>query len=417
MNRFRGALALTVILSISLVYIFLLESATYDVVVSSNRINNIILTPDDEDEGNTTHSHSHYHQHHRSLRFSKFFDPKSVVPRITRTKLTLYMVGRDMKEGTMFKTDILQRYATGRFNYVIEHTSQLDHACNKEISKQIAPRHDIPCLAIFFPRPAKQITTNLIRCNFPRCKVMIMADETCRWPGSDVREFYTTDKKFEGKGYLPLGPRIDSWTSFQKIQEDPLFHITPVSKRKYAFNAIFSKSTSSSRARLANVLENEGDYDNLSIYKAIAEQWYMAADNPNTPQLHTSEYMKILLDSVFTLSPAGHNPECYRLYESVEAGSIPIMLRDDMHAHGSGGKCKGSLYEWFDAPIVVLDSWDELYPRVRELMADLQALDMMQIKLRLWYDDYMSKVVSNFEDFMIMSYPKGVGKVNATYSS
>ena len=37
----------------------------------------------------------------------------------------------------------------------------------------------------------------------------------------------------------------------------------------------------------------------------------------------------LLLDSTFTLCPAGHNPECYRMYEAAEAGSIPIVPLDE----------------------------------------------------------------------------------------
>ena len=351
---------------------------------------------------------------HRSLRFSKFFDPKSVVPRITRTKLTIYTIGEDLA-AKLFYTDILQRYATGRFNYVIEHRHRLCHSCcNKEMSKQLAPMHDIPCLAVFGVRKFRKVAnaTDIIKCNYPRCKNMIVGDESCRFDEPDVRMYYTTH--MEGKGYLPLGPRIDSWASFQRIQRDPLFYVIPASKRKYAFNAIFSL-TSRSRKGLARLLD--AYITKLPIYKMISEEFSLNADDPNTPQLHSEEYMKVALDSTFTLAPAGHNPECYRLYEAVEAGSIPILLRGEMQAWGNlGGKCRGSLSEWIDAPLVVLDSWDELYPRVRELLSDPKALDEMQINLRLWYDAHMSRVVSNFEDFMIMSYPKGVGKVNATYS-
>jgi hypothetical protein len=46
--------------------------------------------------------------------------------------------------------------------------------------------------------------------------------------------------------------------------------------------------------------------------------------------MNTDDYMQVVLDSVFTLSPAGHNPECFRLYEAMEAGSIPILTNDDM---------------------------------------------------------------------------------------
>ncbi len=36
--------------------------------------------------------------------------------------------------------------------------------------------------------------------------------------------------------------------------------------------------------------------------------------------LEPDRYQKALLDSRFTLSPAGHNAECFRTWEALEAG-------------------------------------------------------------------------------------------------
>eukprot|EP00579_Thalassiosira_antarctica_P016089 CAMPEP_0201933366 /NCGR_PEP_ID=MMETSP0903-20130614/31418_1 /ASSEMBLY_ACC=CAM_ASM_000552 /TAXON_ID=420261 /ORGANISM="Thalassiosira antarctica, Strain CCMP982" /LENGTH=137 /DNA_ID=CAMNT_0048473285 /DNA_START=68 /DNA_END=478 /DNA_ORIENTATION=- len=127
-------------------------------------------------------------------------------------------------------------------------------------------------------------------------------------------------------------------------------------------------------------------------------------NSPNTEQLNTDSYIEVLLDSVFTLAPAGHNPECYRLFEAVEAGSIPVLIKNDLYAkQRSQYSCKESLHHWYDAPILVLDSWNDLFPTVERLMGNLEALDEMQIKLHMWYDDYMHKVVGDFEEFMVES--------------
>ena len=39
-------------------------------------------------------------------------------------------------------------------------------------------------------------------------------------------------------------------------------------------------------------------------------------------------YASILMDSVFTLCAGGINPESFRLWEAIEAGSIPIVATD-----------------------------------------------------------------------------------------
>ena len=107
----------------------------------------------------------------------------------------------------------------------------------------------------------------------------------------------------------------------------------------------------------------------------------MAEQDKLTPD----SYMKVLLNSVFTLHPAGHNAECFRMYhEAVMAGSILIFVKDDLYNTDEDrrqhrrNQCKDSLTHWRTAPIVVLDSWHSLIPTVEGLMADVNALDEMQ---------------------------------------
>lgn len=252
---------------------------------------------------------------------------------------------------------------------------------------------------------------------------MVTNDEFCTKINLpfDSRQYYTAD--LPHLGYIPIGPRFDSWQSFQKIKQQSQpqgFFIVPSSKRKFAFNAIFSRSTNSDRKKLAVEIEQhqqqskKGGGTKFPVFAAMAEQWQpYDAEDATSDQLNTDQYMAVLLDSVFTISPAGHSPECFRLFEAVEAGSIPILTHDDLHGahHPDADKrkgfknvphpCKDSLYHWYDAPMVVLDSWDELYPTVERLLSDARALDAMQDNMRRWYDSYMRKIVAEFENFVL----------------
>jgi len=120
--------------------------------------------------------------------------------------------------------------------------------------------------------------------------------------------------------------------------------------------------------------------------------------------LDTSSYMKAVLDSAFTLAPAGHNVECFRMYEAAEAGSVPVFLRKDLYA---GRACRRGMERWYDAPAVVLDSWEDLYPTIKALMEDPAALDARQEQLRQWYERYMRGVVAEFEDFLVPAEDAG----------
>lgn len=129
-----------------------------------------------------------------------------------------------------------------------------------------------------------------------------------------------------------------------------------------------------------------------------------------TEQVSQSSYAEVLRDSALTLSPAGGNPECFRLFEAIEAGSVPVVTREDLlepkyfRGMGRPHPCGDALAHWRDAPMLVLDSWDDLFSEVERLRNDPEELDGMQRKMREWYVRYMRKVVREFEDFMA-AYP------------
>ena len=256
-----------------------------------------------------------------------------------------------------FRMDVLDRYGSGRLHFTI----QEDHTCNFECMNSEEPQPSLvlaPCLAV-----SNQWTCDYehLKCMYPQCKTMIANDKMC---GStslpfDVRQYYMTNGP--QRGYLPLGPRWDSWLSFQKIQEEvgqDHSVISPSSERKLAFNAIFSQSTNIERQKLASTIE-AGNYTlKFPIFSSMAKEWSDDANSPHTEQLNTDEYMHVVLKSVFTLSPAGHNPECFRIFEAIEAGSIPILTRDDLYGsrHPTLARyrvvphpCAGAMMHWYGA--------------------------------------------------------------------
>lgn len=274
-------------------------------------------------------------------------------------------------------------------------TGKCDFKCQPK-----EPTGDVPCLAV---APQRDCGAKYLKCSYPQCKTMVTNDEKCKAYLHDVREYYSS--RLSKKGYLPLGPRFDAWTSFQKIQQSTAFRMSPSSGRKYAFNAIFSQSTSLGRKQLAKLLESHKSNRTLVTFQSMAKEWTNDVNAAHTEQLPTDTYMAVVLDSVFTLSPAGHNPECFRLFEAVEAGSIPVLVEKDMQITSyKRHPCWKALQHWHDAPVLVLDSWDDLYPTVERLMGDPAALDEMQVNLRLWYDEFMAMVVGEFEEFLLRSY-------------
>ena len=305
------------------------------------------------------------------------------------TTVKVYLFGTKGKRAqSIFHNGYLQSYGTGRINYVLE---QRDDCRQSEITTT----QDTPCLAVnYFAN--RQCSHDDITNHYSTCKTMLTKDEYCSDSKYDARGYYSS--AIFDKAYLPLGPRYDSWEALVALMNQRSMRLPP-SKRKYAFNAIFSKDTSTGRVKLEEVIHKEGD--SLSSFVQISPKW---SGNPNSASnslANTTTYMRTLLDSTFTLSPAGHNPECFRLYEAVEAGSIPVISLDKEYKQHA---CKDSLFHWMDSPIVIVKSWDELIPSLQTMLENPEELDKRQEDLRAWYNQHMCSVVQNFETFLLSTH-------------
>eukprot|EP00448_Togula_jolla_P025005 CAMPEP_0170578026 /NCGR_PEP_ID=MMETSP0224-20130122/5241_1 /TAXON_ID=285029 /ORGANISM="Togula jolla, Strain CCCM 725" /LENGTH=259 /DNA_ID=CAMNT_0010900977 /DNA_START=299 /DNA_END=1078 /DNA_ORIENTATION=- len=63
------------------------------------------------------------------------------------------------------------------------------------------------------------------------------------------------------------------------------------------------------------------------------------------------EYLTDLADSRFVISPPGNGRDCYRTWEAIIMGAVPVVLSDPQ---------LDLLYR--EAPVLVLKSWEELTP-------------------------------------------------------
>lgn len=200
--------------------------------------------------------------------------------------------------------------------------------------------------------------------------------------------------------YLPLGARYE----FRWVDID---EIVTSSQRKYLFNFIAALSTSSDRLSLKSTLDNmdqiaDGNEESVLPSRGfihVIEEWAQDPTNENNPYLSTEEYRTIVLESAFTLCPSGHNPESFRIFEALEAGSIPIIARNDVY---KGHACRNSLRPLLDsgAPIVVLNDWSELPEYLLEVHSNTAMVAQMQTRALLWYHDYFRRVASDFESVM-----------------
>lgn len=238
-----------------------------------------------------------------------------------------------------------------------------------------------------------------------KCKLLVSDDEFCNqtesiMPGVSFRNFDSQkypDNRGQFPTYIPLGPRFDVWEAFQKLPRKVQDDVPAVKERKYVFNAMYSQDTSDSRGHLSCVMDLVKDMDifNRHSFQQIAPKWSRELTDE---MVGVSDYASVLMDSIFTLAPVGHHPECFRLFEAAEAGSIPIVALDhDYRIHG----CKNSLYRWEKSGAIFLKSWSQLPGTIKRLLSNPRKLQNRQRRFRKWYLSFMKDRAMRFEEKLL----------------
>ena len=77
---------------------------------------------------------------------------------------------------------------------------------------------------------------------------------------------------------------------------------------------------------------------------------YMKKQNfcKHADKVEFKDYLTHMAESVFTLSPIGLGPDCYRTWEAMLCGSIPVVRTCQLD----------SLYK--DLPVLIIDKWTDL---------------------------------------------------------
>ena len=194
----------------------------------------------------------------------------------------------------------------------------------------------------------------------------------------------------------PLGPRTsDGFPSKFK-------NTLPSSQRKYTLNLAATYNTAKPTRMQAWIKATEA-----CEFRTCAITW----TNPATRVLEVfdkllgtsltdwtresdiDKYISLLAESKFTLCPAGKNPEQYRIYEAIMAGSIPII--EDHYippgalhpAFKSSWRCTDAeRHYWLkktNAPVIFVENWREL-PALLDKM-DETSIARRQADLSAWF--------------------------------
>ena len=112
--------------------------------------------------------------------------------------------------------------------------------------------------------------------------------------------------------------------------------------------------------------------------------------------LTSSEYASVLNGSAFTLSPPGHNFQCFRHYEAAAVSSIPVMVDPE----AAPDECSRSARYFFrhrKTPFIFAGTPSEAFEVMMKLAVDPTELARRRREVRKWYDDEMSKGVRRVE--------------------
>ena len=192
---------------------------------------------------------------------------------------------------------------------------------------------------------------------------------------------YIDDKNFHP---WPLG--VATYRQFPVVHAS---HIFLQDKRKYICNFLGTLYENSSRSQLMKIMTSNGLIKG-PCFVHTRESW-LPSETKDSSEL----YQNAMRDSDITLCPVGKNTECYRIYEAMSYGSVPVV--EDILTPGSCGPAGPNefgmvplrMLKRMNAPVIYIKSWKEL----PELIANERKLSFDYVikrrtKLVHWYEKF-----------------------------
>ncbi|PNF28880.1 hypothetical protein B7P43_G03847 [Cryptotermes secundus] len=184
----------------------------------------------------------------------------------------------------------------------------------------------------------------------------------------------------------PLGVAV--YRGFPNVNPESVDVTSP---RSHVCNFLGTVYENSSREILSRIIKSIDFHDNCIILER--KRWL---------PLETEDSLKYYIDSLrksdLTLCPVGKNTECYRIYEAMTLGSVPIIenLRTD-------GNCDTSdvaplrLLKRYDAPVIYVKSWYELHELLKQ-EAELTLEEKVERRTNVvkWYNSFKRKLSNHF---------------------
>eukprot|EP00039_Didymoeca_costata_P008167 m.108730 g.108730 ORF g.108730 m.108730 type:complete len:561 (+) comp13976_c1_seq3:629-2311(+) len=178
--------------------------------------------------------------------------------------------------------------------------------------------------------------------------------------------------------FIPLWMRAE----FLEVSDGKEIQILPPSERKYVYSYMASR-TSHERKLCEIVMAKETFFNRSQKFQHVARKW---SSDPNSPSyVHEDQYRAIMADSIFTLAPAGHNADQYRIYEAISTGSIPVVSSSQLASFSP---------EYQSSQMLVVRDWSVAAETMYKLLQDQDALLERQKQLMKWGQELMQNSVN-----------------------
>lgn len=334
----------------------------------------------------------------------------SVIPSTQTIKTAaVCTVASNPRQGSIFRTNLMATLGSGKYTYAITPAGKCTWTAPRV---RLIPF--VKCctkLAVFLRTVAAAVSQYDV--------LIITGDEYCAIQDhrAHFRQYYSPDvvalshpmvvpgltrggEPVSFPRYMPLGPRAE----FERVQS---FELRPPAQRKFLFNFL-GAMTSASRKHLKKVVSQDS-FKAMDFKFAWHSVDTWTADIKKGGYMKPQEYRRILLSSQFTLCPAGHNPESFRIFEACEAGSIPVLTSDNWTSNKdeisaktqatTTQRCHDPYRVLLDsgAPFVMLDDWNELPLMLEHARRNASYVFEKHLQVQEWYARYMRTIAHDFE--------------------
>jgi hypothetical protein len=151
----------------------------------------------------------------------------------------------------------------------------------------------------------------------------------------------------------------------------------------------------------AGVIKKSDRANMLRIFRRIAPHVVHETSFWNSPDsLSTAAYRDLLLRTAFVPSPPGtYSLDCFRTYEALEAGCIPIVLRETAVQPFNYYQALFAAMGFAEpVPFPQVRDWREAAKVVTRLRAEPAAIERMRVDCHSWWQRYKSHTRARFTE-------------------